>query len=117
LNFTEIDYVDNTVRFQTQKLLAKLFYLPRRLMRVNEIAYPYWENAVRAQEIRLGILALLRLLFLLIPLGIFGISIALLLKKEYSNCKAFLRRKCADGLETLNRRLAERREKRKKEEE
>lgn len=102
LNFSAIEYVDNTARFEAVTLYKKLWYLPRTLMRVNHVAYPYWENAVRAQEIRVAFLLLFRTIALLIPVLTVIFSVVFFVKKEYSSFKAFLKKKFSDAIEYLN---------------
>lgn len=64
LSFSDKEYIDNTGRFRTVSLLSRLVALPRLLMRTTQVSYPYWENTVRALELKLEVLLLLKLLFL-----------------------------------------------------
>lgn len=64
LSFSDKEYVDNTGRFRTGSLLGRFVALPRLLMRTTQISYPYWENTVRALELKLEVLLLLKLLLL-----------------------------------------------------
>lgn len=64
LSFSDKEYIDNTGRFRTGSLLGRFVALPRLLMRTTQISYPYWENTVRALELKLEVLLLLKLLLL-----------------------------------------------------
>lgn len=44
------EIVDNTYRFEPERILKMLKNGSSRSMRLNEAAYPYWENAARAVE-------------------------------------------------------------------
>lgn len=66
--FSSKEYVDNTSRFETLRLLKKLFYMPRILMRTTQVSYPYWENSIRALEWKLEIVLLIEIICLILPI-------------------------------------------------
>ena len=80
LSFSDKEYVDNTSRFDALILLKKLAALPKLMMRTTQVSYPYWENAVRALEIRLEVLLLLKIMFLLPVIVTIAIVIVICLK-------------------------------------
>ncbi len=68
LNFSSIEVIENSSRYEEWNLLTGLNQLKFRSMRTNSIKYPYWENVARTVEEQQMILLVIRLLLLLVPL-------------------------------------------------
>ena len=117
LSFSDKEYVDNTTRFDTVPLLRKLIALPKLMMHTTQVSYPYWENAVRALELKLEFLLLFKILFLLPVL----VTIMIVAVVSFRQCKQFVKANFGRWTDAVSRRIEdkarERRRKREKAEE
>lgn len=114
VSFSDKEYVDNTTRFDTVMLLKKLIALPKLMMHTTQVSYPYWENAVRALEIRLEFLLLWKLLFLL-PVIVTIVIVAVIV---FRTLKRYIKENFGRWAETVSRKVEDKaRERRRKREE
>lgn len=59
------EFVDQTSRFASFAVLKKIKNMPYLFMHGSNIAYPYWENAIRAAELKLMLDMIFRVLCIL----------------------------------------------------
>ena len=64
--------VENSARFSLGKSFAAIGSFGERSMRIDAMAYPYWENAARYAEDLRALLLVLTLLFMICP-AVFGV--------------------------------------------
>lgn len=80
LGISESDMVvvENSTRYSVEALIPVILDFGTRTMQNNAVKFPYWENIGRGWEDVMAVVLLLKILFLLIPVGI--ITVFLIIK-------------------------------------
>jgi hypothetical protein len=87
------EVVENSLRYTSGSIFSNVLKNSgKRVMHLNGIEYPYWENAARLVESRCGTLLLLRLIFLLCP----AVFVCVMLVALYKYIRRLLKAKFAD---------------------
>jgi len=87
------EVVENSLRYTSGSIFSSVLKNSgKRIMHLNGIEYPYWENAARLVESRCGTLLLLRLIFLLCP----AVFVCVMLVVLYKYIRRLLKAKFAD---------------------
>ena len=106
----EYHYVENTGRYSALTVVKELKNAKDRILRTDNIVYPYWENAARLADNRAHYIGFLLVIFLLPPILYLLFWIVLLFNRKEFLIKSAVHH-VSDAYTTIRKKIQQKKEK------